>query len=104
MKNETGKHRQAGRHFSAMALAVLISMCGNAFAASAAGGDKAPSTAKAKAAATLAATQPAAVPSSPPTASLSMDQAKIGPELNLFIGKSTLLRLPDPIDRISVGN
>jgi pilus assembly protein CpaC len=30
--------------------------------------------------------------------------ARIGPDLNLLVGKSTLLRLEDPIDRISIGN
>ncbi|MDH5536218.1 MAG: type II and III secretion system protein family protein, partial [Betaproteobacteria bacterium] len=38
----------------------------------------------------------------PPT--LSSGPARIGPGMILFVGKSTLLRLPDPIDRISVGN
>lgn len=32
------------------------------------------------------------------------ESAEIGPAMNLTIGKSTLLRLPAPIDRISVGN
>ena len=38
----------------------------------------------------------------PPT--LPSGPATIGPKMNLLVGKSTLLRLPDPIDRISVGN
>lgn len=32
------------------------------------------------------------------------ESAEIGPAMNLMLGKSTLLRLPGPIDRISVGN
>lgn len=33
-----------------------------------------------------------------------MDAATVGPTLELIIGKSTLMRLPSPIERISVGN
>ena len=39
-----------------------------------------------------------------PTASSSSDFATVGPALELVIGKSTLMRLPSPIERISVGN
>ena len=35
---------------------------------------------------------------------LSEGPARIGPNMNLLVGKSTLLRMPSPIDRISVGN
>jgi pilus assembly protein CpaC len=35
---------------------------------------------------------------------LSAEGARKGPEMRLNVGKSTLLRLPDPIDRVSVGN
>lgn len=35
---------------------------------------------------------------------LSSEPARIGPSMSLFVGKSTLLRLADSIDRISVGN
>ncbi len=41
--------------------------------------------------------------SAAPAAS-SADFASIGPTLELVIGKSTLLRIPSPIERISVGN
>lgn len=37
-------------------------------------------------------------------ASSSTDFATVGPALELIIGKSTLMRLPSPIERISVGN
>lgn len=40
----------------------------------------------------------------PLPADTSSEPAQIGPAMSLFVGKSTLLRLPDPIDRISVGN
>lgn len=40
----------------------------------------------------------------PVVADSYVDSAQIGPDLNLVIGKSTLLRLPSAIDRISVGN
>ncbi len=40
----------------------------------------------------------------PLPADASSGPAQIGPALSLLLGKSTLLRLPDPIDRISVGN
>jgi pilus assembly protein CpaC len=45
----------------------------------------------------------AAAPATLPADSASAP-AQIGPALNLALGKSTLLRLQDPIDRISVGN
>jgi pilus assembly protein CpaC len=37
-------------------------------------------------------------------AETSSEPARIGPGMNLHVGKSTLLRVPDSIDRISVGN
>jgi pilus assembly protein CpaC len=51
--------------------------------------------------------QPAKPPSggSPrPLIETTSDLATIGPALNLLLAKSTLLRLQDPIERISVGN
>ena len=39
-----------------------------------------------------------------PAAASSTDFATVGPALELVIGKSTLMRLPSPIERISVGN
>jgi pilus assembly protein CpaC len=39
-----------------------------------------------------------------PSAGVSADLAQIGPSMTLLVGKSTLLRLQDTIDRISVGN
>lgn len=39
-----------------------------------------------------------------PVATMSSDFATVGPALELVIGKSTLMRLPSPIERISVGN
>lgn len=39
-----------------------------------------------------------------PATNGSTDFAMIGPALELIIGKSTLLRIPSPIERISVGN
>jgi len=44
----------------------------------------------------------AQVPATPPLAAAG--SVEIGPEMDLTVGKSTLLRLPQPIDRISVGN
>jgi pilus assembly protein CpaC len=41
---------------------------------------------------------------SPVPADAYVEPAQIGPALNLIMGKSTLLRLPAPIDRISVGD
>jgi len=35
---------------------------------------------------------------------LSTEPARIGPAMNLIVSKSTILRLPDKVDRISVGN
>ena len=40
----------------------------------------------------------------PVKADAVVEQTQIGPEMDLVIGKSTLMRLPTPIDRISVGN
>lgn len=39
-----------------------------------------------------------------PVADLSASPAEIGPAMTLVVGKSTLIRLPSPIERISVGN
>jgi pilus assembly protein CpaC len=39
-----------------------------------------------------------------PLIDTTSDLARIGPALNLLVGKSTLLRLEDPIDRISIGD
>ena len=39
-----------------------------------------------------------------PAAPASTDFASVGPTLELVIGKSTLLRIPSAIERISVGN
>lgn len=50
-----------------------------------------------------AAPKPAAQPVAQPVA-LSTEPARIGPEVKAVVGKSTLLRLPEPIERISVGN
>lgn len=41
---------------------------------------------------------------SPATMQTSSAPARKGPEMKLLVGKSTLLRLPDPIERVSVGN
>jgi pilus assembly protein CpaC len=53
-------------------------------------------------------TAQATAPGQPASASLpadtSSEPARIGPAMSLLIGKSTLLRLQDPIGRISVGN
>lgn len=40
----------------------------------------------------------------PPPPQLSAEPARLGPEMSLVVGKSTLLRLPHPVDRMSVGN
>jgi pilus assembly protein CpaC len=40
----------------------------------------------------------------PVPAELSSAPAQLGPGMSLYAGKSTLLRLQDPIDRVSVGN
>lgn len=37
-------------------------------------------------------------------ARLSSESARIGPQMNLLVGKSTLLRLADAVERLSVGN
>jgi pilus assembly protein CpaC len=41
-----------------------------------------------------------------PTASpvLSAEPARMGPDMTLTLGKSTLLRLPEPVERFSIGN
>ncbi len=51
----------------------------------------------------LAAAAPGA-PARPAAAVLSAEPARIGAEMDLTVGKSTLLRLPEPVGRISVGN
>ena len=56
------------------------------------------------AAALTAQAQPAKSAAARPLAETSSDLAQIGPAMTLLVGKSTLLRLQDPIDRISVGN
>src|SRR5688572_19583839 len=50
--------------------------------------------------------QPVQPPSSAarPIVDSTSSFARIGPELNLLVGKSTLLRLEDPIERMSIGN
>ena len=40
----------------------------------------------------------------PPTPPLTAAPARIAPAMQLIVGKSTLLRLPDVVERISVGN
>lgn len=35
---------------------------------------------------------------------LSSQPARIGPQMNLIVGKSTLLRLPEPVERMSIAN
>jgi pilus assembly protein CpaC len=44
------------------------------------------------------------VPSPSLPAELSNEPARIGPSVNAIVGKSTLIRLPEAIERISVGN
>jgi pilus assembly protein CpaC len=61
-----------------------------------------PLTAEALAAALLQTQAPAPVKAEP--AQLSATSARVGPQMNLVLGKSTLLRLPEPIQRASVGN
>jgi pilus assembly protein CpaC len=58
------------------------------------------------AALTTAQAQPAkpGIAAARPLAETSSDLAQIGPAMTLLVGKSTLLRLQYPIDRISVGN
>ena len=43
-------------------------------------------------------------PAKPLPPQLSAEPARIGPQMNLIVGKSTLLRLPDAVERLSVGN
>ncbi|MBN9460332.1 MAG: type II and III secretion system protein family protein [Burkholderiales bacterium] len=47
---------------------------------------------------------PAPVAARAPALPDSAGPAEIGPAMNLVVGKSTLVRLPGPIERISVGN
>ncbi|MDP1527937.1 MAG: type II and III secretion system protein family protein [Rhodoferax sp.] len=50
------------------------------------------------------AAKPAAVAAAPVAADANTEASTVGPALNLTIGKSTLMRLPSAITRISVGN
>jgi pilus assembly protein CpaC len=50
------------------------------------------------------ATKTASVAASPMPASVGADLSSVGPSLNLTIGKSTMMRVPSAITRISVGN
>ncbi|MDP3865524.1 MAG: pilus assembly protein N-terminal domain-containing protein, partial [Rhodoferax sp.] len=50
------------------------------------------------------AAKPATVAATSVVADASADASTVGPALNLTIGKSTLMRLPSAITRISVGN
>ena len=61
-----------------------------------------PLTVEAFAAALLQAQAPAPVKAE--SAPLSASPARVGPQMSLFVGKSTLLRLPEPVQRVSVGN
>lgn len=49
-------------------------------------------------------TRPAAAATVPVAADVNTEPSTIGPALNLTIGKSTMMRLPSAITRISVGN
>ena len=49
-------------------------------------------------------TKPAAVATAPLAADANTEPSTVGPALNLTIGKSTMMRLPSAITRISVGN
>jgi pilus assembly protein CpaC len=65
----------------------------------------APLTAEALAAALLQAQLPQpVVPRKGLPEQLSSEPARVGPLMNLTVSKSTVLRLPDRIDRISIGN
>jgi pilus assembly protein CpaC len=48
--------------------------------------------------------KPTPVAAAPAAADINSDLSTVGPSLNLTIGKSTLMRLPSVITRISVGN
>ncbi|MDP2441010.1 type II and III secretion system protein family protein [Rhodoferax sp.] len=50
------------------------------------------------------AAKPATVAATPVAADANTEASTVGPALNLTIGKSTLMRLPSAITRISVGN
>ncbi len=53
----------------------------------------------------LATAVPTAAPAAPPPVQeLSSEPARMAEEMDLTVGKSTLLRLPQPIARVSVGN
>jgi pilus assembly protein CpaC len=51
-----------------------------------------------------AAAAPPAAPTAAAPAPLSQEPARKGPDLRLSVGKSSLLRLPEPIERVSVAN
>src|SRR5512134_1243122 len=51
-----------------------------------------------------AATTVPTAPAKPLPAELSSEPARVGPSISAIVSKSTLIRLPDPIERISVGN
>ena len=82
--------------------AAVTSMTG-APAATASASQTTPLTVEALAAAILQAQSPKPVKPLPPP-QLSSEPARIGPQMNLNVGKSTLLRLPDAVERLSVGN
>jgi pilus assembly protein CpaC len=79
------------------------------WAASVPGADKpsaqrAPLTAEGLANALLQAQAPRSVASDKLPVQLSSEPARIGPQMNLTVSKSTVLRLPDRVDRLSIGN
>jgi pilus assembly protein CpaC len=70
-----------------------------------AGAPPSPLTLEGLAAAILQAqARPAPAPATSLPTQLSAQPARIGPQMNLTVGKSTLLRLPDAIERMSVAN
>lgn len=69
------------------------------------GQQPAPLTVEVLTAALVAAQAPRSVaPDKPLPPQLSNEPARIGPQMHLTVSKSTVLRLPDRVDRISVGN
>ncbi|MFZ2855487.1 MAG: type II and III secretion system protein family protein [Rhodocyclaceae bacterium] len=88
MNNQAQTYRSGNSHYKALALALFaggLTSSLNAYAAN-------------PPASRMAADKP------PISADSYVEAAQIGPSMNLVIGKSTLLRLPAAIDRISVGN
>lgn len=77
---------------SALAAAILVTLAFGAQAQSAS--QRAPAMIKGTVSA----------PAATPVASVPVAPSEIGPSMSLVVGKSTLLRLPGPIQRISVGN